>query len=178
MSSLFTVIFTVYGVWIWYLIHPIMCLLRKIKVTITSKCSRCAMHIKYDTWPNMPRWKVAVNIRNIFRNKDLDVTFSVCLMWQTSSLLLLWQPEPNTLRPRQKCCHFADDISKCIFLSGNGQISLEISLKFVPKVGINIIPAWVQIMAWCRPGDKPLSGPMMVSLLTLICVTRPQWVER
>ena len=32
-------------------------------------------------------------------------------------------------------------------------------------------------MAWSRPGDKPLSEPMMVSLLTHICVTRPQWVK-
>ena len=32
-------------------------------------------------------------------------------------------------------------------------------------------------MAWRRPGDKPLSEPMMDSLLTHICVTRPQWVN-
>ena len=32
-------------------------------------------------------------------------------------------------------------------------------------------------MAWRRPGDKPLSEPMMVSLLTHICVTRPQRVK-
>ena len=32
-------------------------------------------------------------------------------------------------------------------------------------------------MAWHRPGDKPLSEPMMVSLLMHICVTRPQWVN-
>ena len=51
------------------------------------------------------------------------------------------------------------------------------SLKFVPKVRINNIPSLVQIMAWRRPGDKPLSEPMMVSLLTQICVTRPQWVK-
>ena len=31
-------------------------------------------------------------------------------------------------------------------------------------------------MAWCRPGDKPLSEPMMVRLPTHISVTRPQWV--
>ena len=31
-------------------------------------------------------------------------------------------------------------------------------------------------MAWRRPGDKPLSEPMMVRLPTQICVTRPQWV--
>ena len=32
-------------------------------------------------------------------------------------------------------------------------------------------------MAWRRPGDKPLYEPMMVSLPTHICVTRPQWVK-
>ena len=31
-------------------------------------------------------------------------------------------------------------------------------------------------MVWRRPG-KPLSEPLMVSLLTGICVTRPQWVK-
>ena len=33
-------------------------------------------------------------------------------------------------------------------------------------------------MAWRRPGDKPLSEPRMESLLTHICVTRPQWVNK
>ena len=42
---------------------------------------------------------------------------------------------------------------------------------------INNIPVLVQILAWRRPGDKPLSGPMMVRLPTHICVTRPQWVN-
>ena len=32
-------------------------------------------------------------------------------------------------------------------------------------------------MACRRPGDKPLSKPMVVSLLTHICVARPQWVN-
>ena len=32
-------------------------------------------------------------------------------------------------------------------------------------------------MAWRRPGDKPLSESMMVSLPTHICITRPQWVN-
>ena len=43
---------------------------------------------------------------------------------------------------------------------------MNISLKFVPKGLINNIPALVQIMDWCRPGDKALSEPMMISLLT------------
>ena len=68
----------------------------------------------------------------------------------------------NTLGPRQNGRHFADDIFKCIFMNQNIWISIKISLKFVPKCPINNIPALVQIMAWRRPGDKPLSAPMMV----------------
>ena len=84
----------------------------------------------------------------------------------------------NTLGPRQNGRHFADDIFKCIFLTENIWISIKISLKFVPKGPINNIPALVQIMAWRRPGDKPLSEPMMVNLPTHICVSRPQWVKK
>ena len=83
----------------------------------------------------------------------------------------------NTLRPRQNGRQLADDIFKCIFLNENVWISIRIFFKFVPKGLINNIPALVQIMAWRRPGDKPLSEPMMVSLLTHISVTRPQWVN-
>ena len=82
-----------------------------------------------------------------------------------------------TLRPRQNSRHFADDIFNRIFVNENVIISIKFSLKFVPKGPINNIPALVQIMDWRRPGDKPLSEPVMVSLLTLICVTRPQWVN-
>ena len=72
----------------------------------------------------------------------------------------------NTLRPIQNGRQFPDDISKCIFLNENVWISIKISLKFVPKCPI-IFPALVQIVAWRRPVDKPLSEPMMVSLLRL-----------
>ena len=83
----------------------------------------------------------------------------------------------NTLRPRQNGRHFTDDMFKCIFLNENVWIPIEISLKFVPKGSINNNAALFRIMAWRRPGDKPLSEPMMVSSLTHICVTRPQWVN-
>ena len=39
------------------------------------------------------------------------------------------------------------------------------------------IPALGQITAWRPPGDKPLSEPMMVSLLTHICVPWLQWLS-
>ena len=83
----------------------------------------------------------------------------------------------NTLRPRQNGRHFADDIFKCVFLNENVWIPIKITLKFVPQGPINNTLALVQIMAWRRPGDKPLSGPMMVRLPTHICVTQPQWVK-
>ena len=82
----------------------------------------------------------------------------------------------NTLRRRQNGRHFADDIFKCIFFNENVWILIKISLKFVPKGPINNIPALVQIMAWRRPGNKPLSEPIMVRLPMHISVTRLQWV--
>ena len=83
----------------------------------------------------------------------------------------------NTLRPGQDGRNFPDDIFKWIFLNENIWILIQISLKFVPMGPITNIPALVLIMAWRRPGDKPLSEPMIVSLLTHICVARPQWVK-
>ena len=83
----------------------------------------------------------------------------------------------NTFRPRQDGRYFADDVLKCIFLNENVWISLKIPLKFVPKGPINSIPALVQVMAWRRPGEKPLFEPMLVFVPTHICVTRPQWVN-
>ena len=91
--------------------------------------------------------------------------------------LLLTRCDFNTLRPRQNGRHFPDDTFKRIFLNENVRISIKISLKFVAEGPINNIQALVQIMAWRRPGDKPLSEPMMVRLPTHICVTRPQWVN-
>ena len=97
--------------------------------------------------------------------------------WAPSSSNVTWFSRLNTLGPRQNGRHFADDTFKRIFLNENVRISIKISLKIVPKGPINNIPALVQIMAWHRPGDKPLSEPMMTRLPSLICVTRPQWVN-
>ena len=107
-----------------------------------------------------------------------------CRQWNNASDLTFFRriaegnlKHINTLRLRQNGRHFADDTFNRIFLNENVWISIKISLKNVPKGPINNIPALVQIMAWRRPGDKPLSEPMMISLMTHICVTRPQWVK-
>ena len=75
----------------------------------------------------------------------------------------IWLQLLNTLSPRQNGPHFTDNFDKCVSLNENVWISIKISLKFVPKGPINNIPALVQIMAWHRPGDKPLSEPMVIS---------------
>ena len=110
----------------------------------------------------------------IFRqNKASLLCISRCNRMNISRIYCL----SNTLRPRRDGRHFPDDLFICIFLNENEWHSIKISLKFVPKLPINNIPTLVQIMAWCQPGDKPLSEPMMVVLPTHICVTRPQWIN-
>ena len=54
---------------------------------------------------------------------------------------------------------------------------IKISPIFVPKGPVDYIPALVKIMAWCQPGDKSLSEPMMVSIPTHIFIIWPQWVN-
>ena len=68
----------------------------------------------------------------------------------------------NTLRPRQNNRHFADDISKYIFLSENFWILNQISLRYVPYGLIDNMDALFQIMDWRRAGDKPLPEVMFV----------------
>ena len=127
---------------------------------------RCHQQTKYISQCLQNMTNILLNIRG-------------CSIHNSELLKILWYLHSvfNTLRPRQNGRHFTDYVFKCIFLNENVWISLRISLEFVPKGLINNIPPLVQIMAWCRPGDKPLSEPMMISLLTHICITQPQWVN-
>ena len=134
-------------------------------------------YISMQKYVGIPGWSLYMNQTTPF---DL-----VCI-FQPSWIKYLLPEHPkgyksgsivNTLRPRQNGRHFPDDILKWIFFNENVWISIAISLQFVPKGQINNILALVQMMAWRRPGDKPLSEPMMVSLLTHTCITPPQWVR-
>ena len=104
------------------------------------------------------------------------------MAWQSITCLLpkIWVARlqwVNILRMRQNGCHYTDNSFKCIFLNENVCISIQISLKFVPKGPINNITALVQIMATRRPDNKSLSEPMMTRIATHICITQPQWVK-
>ena len=63
--------------------------------------------------------------------------------------------------------------------SGNEKfcILIQTSLKFVPKGLFDKKLALVQVMAWCRTGNKPLSEPKRSSSLTHTCGTWGRWVN-
>ena len=50
----------------------------------------------------------------------------------------------------------------------NKNVSIKISLEFFPNGPISNQQALVQIMAWCRTGDRPLSEPMMAQMYTYV----------
>ena len=81
------------------------------------------------------------------------------------------------LRWDKMAANLADKIFECIFLNKDERILIQLSLKFVSTNPIHNKPALVQVLAWHRPGDKPLSERMLVSLLMHICVTQHQWVN-
>ena len=122
------------------------------------------MHLKWPSDVLMTRQWI-----NLMKSTNNKISFRL--------VISIYQQLLNTLRLRQNGRHYPDDIFKFIFLNKNIRISIKISLRSVPEGPINKIPAQVQIMAWCHPGNKPLSEPMVVSLLMHICVTRPQWVK-
>ena len=105
------------------------------------------------------------------------IILNIALLKHSSLVSVVIVENINTLRPRQNGRHSTGDIFKCISLNESIWIPIKISLKFVLKSPINNIAALVQIMAWRWPGNKPLYEPVMVILLTHICITQPQWVN-
>ena len=103
----------------------------------------------------------------------------------TSSFVTIFIILTHWGRDKMDAISQTTDTFKPIFVNENIRFLIKISLKFVPKVPINNIPALIQIMALRRPGDKPLSEAMMVCLLTHICVTKlihdlcfPLWLNK
>ena len=128
----------------------------------------------YEIWKitcSFRSWALRVQTLKWMRQYSLDAR-PPSVLWRHGYMLMYQNYSLNTLRPRQIGRQFCDGNFKCIFLNENMNILIKISLKFVPNGSIYNIPALVQVMAWCRSGDKPLSEPMMPSLLTHICVTR------
>ena len=67
-----------------------------------------------------------------------------------------------------------DGIFKCIFFYEI--IPIQLSLKFVLKSPVDDKPALVMVIAWHRPGDKPLPEPMMAQLTDAYMPHLGRWV--
>ena len=72
-----------------------------------------------------------------------------------------WHPYCLTHWGWDKMDAILQTFTNAISLNENVWILMKIWLKFVLKGPISNIPALIQIMAWHRTGDKPLSEPMM-----------------
>ena len=170
--------------------HPTVSQYQNNSMMFSSNHLRCVLLSFWSLKPNalnttgmgripltrLPKTQILTRYKNEMLCNDtfyacptyLCLSTSNLLVWEAPGKIWLLKAEGlpcqigvslNTLRLRQNGRRLPDDIFKCIFMNENVQIA--ISLKFVPKGPINNIPALVQIMAWRRPGDKPLSEPMM-----------------
>ena len=114
--------------------------------------------------PLLMHWRycgLALSHWHDFQSFIYSYSFPKCCCWLDDIIKMrAWSCETSPHFNTQNYCHFADGIFKCIFLNENVWISFNISLEFFLKVQINNIPALAH-----RPGVKPLSEPMMFSLL-------------
>ena len=143
-------------------------------------------HIRFAARISPGPWAFILWCCLLIGNADLDYLWFVFFRWDIWQmylkvwlLLIYWslaQSLTHWGRDAMAAISHAD-IFKYVLLNENIRISIKIPLKIVPEGPINNIPALVQIMAWRRPGDKPLFEPMMVGLLTHICISPPQWVK-
>ena len=92
------------------------------------------------------------------------------------SLMKHWKV--NSSPPGQNGHRFTDDIFRCIFMNEKFCIVIKNSVKFVPKYPVDNIPELVQIIAWRRIGEKPLSDQYWPNPITHICGTRGRWVKK
>ena len=56
-------------------------------------------------------------------------------------------------------------------------ILIRILLKFISEGPIDNKSALIQVMAWCRRGDKPLPEPVQTQFTDTYCGTRGRWVK-
>ena len=92
-------------------------------------------------------WWIEINICLTYK---LHVPLSRC--WISIFVNILWQNSR----------HFLSDIFKHIFSSKNIGISILISRSVFCSIDTSVES--IEIIAWCRSGDKPLSELMMTTI--------------
>ena len=67
---------------------------------------------------------------------------------------------------------FVDGIFKCISLSKNHSILIEVSMKFLPMGPVDKKSILAYVMAWCWTDDKPLLQSTLTKMPTPYGVSR------
>ena len=100
---------------------------------------------EFTGFPSFKHSTEGMHTKKTMSENSEDHYTSNCFQFKWSIHHILYHFIVNTLRPRQNGRRFADDTFKCIFLNENVRISIEISLKFVPKGPINNVPSRVGV---------------------------------
>ena len=95
---------------------------------------------------------------------------------QKRSLVLFELRWVNTLRPCTKWLPFCRWHFQINF---HAKKLWYFDPKFieVPEGPFDFKPVLVQVMAWCRTGNKPLPEPILAKIHEAYSVSRPQWVK-
>ena len=120
------------------------------------------------------------NTTNVHVSWNIRITYRICFQiisisnegrsgeavdqCHTQMFISTWPGWFKSSPPGQNGHPIEKDIFRCIVVNEKFCILIKISLKFVPKNSTDYNPALVQIMAWRRIGDKPLSEPMLTRL--------------
>ena len=135
-------------------------------------------------------WRVNMMVSMSYQ--EVGVTkIKVCISFAIWNIIYLCSTEHTMMHYKnsteERLTHWGRDkiaaisqatFSKAFAWTKMYEFSLKISLKFVPEARINNNTALVQIMAWRRPSASHYFDQWWFILMTNICITRPNWVNK
>ena len=145
-------------------------------------------------WSSLVTLKLAFNVYNDGQGNHPDI--SVSMNWWSDALtsklmalvewiyasfnasMILHQTVNWLISPWTKWPPFWQTTYSIAFKKNeNERIPIQISLKSVPRSPIDNKAALVQVMAWCRTGEKPIPGPMIRQFFDAYrCGSRGRWI--
>ena len=160
--------------------------MRKLNVSSLNMNLRVLVYELYCVWQMYTLF--FNNFLVYFHGDDIDRFHAGCILWHEMRCISTYRSWNNwavivetifsvmkmvlfsyfSFRRRHFQMHFLE--GKVLFFYSN-------FTEFVPSGSFDNKLAWVQVMAWCRTGDKLLSEPMLLGSQTHICGTRGIWVK-
>ena len=132
---------------------------------VSTLCMRCVRLCSFTVWCHTLE-TLQYCTKPLIWTWQISTTYTITVLKNNSVNILLssikfHRAKDNSSPSGQNGRHFTDDIFRCICMNEKFCISIQISLKFVPKGPNDNYPVLIQIKAWYRIGDKPLAEPMV-----------------